>query len=252
VPPEREASLVGYSALINHYELPVPLPEKLALVSRRHRRYDQDGWAVYTPRHMPEDSVAGHLAFALRYEGVDLAVLRALYLRIGGAEITDWVRREPVGRYARRAWFFYEWLTEQTLELSDARTGNFVKALDPKLYCVARAKPSRRHRVLDNLPGVRDFCPLVRRTERIEAYLASSSSTETIVKRRRVSSTKSSACSGGMTSLNGRAVMVAHTSASVCAAQADFRLWAAPASLRLAGQPEAGFMMRVPAPGTLR
>lgn len=170
--PEREALLVGYAALIEAYELSVPLPERLALISHQHRRYDTDAWAVYTPRHMPEDTLAGHLAFALRYEGVELAVLHVLFTQIGGGEIEAWVRREPVGRYARRAWFFYEWLMDKKLKLPDATTGNFVDALDPKQYCVGPATPSKRHHVRDNLPGIRDFCPLVRRTAKIEEYLA--------------------------------------------------------------------------------
>lgn len=170
--PEREAFLVGYAALIEACTLSVPLPDRLALISHQHRRYDTETWAVYTPRHMPEDTLAGHLAFALRYEGVELAVLHALFAHIGDSEIEAWVSREPVGRYARRAWFFYEWLMDRTLKLANATTGNFVDALDPKQYCVGSATPSKRHRVRDNLPGVRDFCPLVRRTAKIEAFLA--------------------------------------------------------------------------------
>ena len=170
--PEQEALLVGYAALVEAYSLAVVLPDRLALISHQHRRYDTEAWAVYTPRHAPGDTLPGHLAFALRYEGVELAVLHALFKRIGGDEIEAWVRREPVGRFARRAWFFYEWLMGQKLNLEDATTGTAVDALDPKQYCVGPSTLSRRHRVRDNLPGVRDFCPLVRRTEKIEAFLA--------------------------------------------------------------------------------
>lgn len=170
--PEGESHLVGYAALIDAYQLKVPSPERLAAISRRHRRYDTDEWAVYTPRHAPDDTVAGHLTFALRYEGVDLSVLRALFTSIGGAPIEEWLRREPVGRYSRRIWFFYEWLLDQKLDLPDAKTGNHVEALDSKHYVVGPATSSRRHRVKDNLPGVRDFCPLVRRTEKIQEFLA--------------------------------------------------------------------------------
>jgi hypothetical protein len=112
---ESEAMLVGYSALIAAFELNVPLPERLALISHQHRRYEAENWAVYTPRHMPDDTIAGHLAFALRYEGVDLAVLHALFICIGHSEIEAWVKSEPVGRYSRRAWFFYEWLMDKKL-----------------------------------------------------------------------------------------------------------------------------------------
>ncbi len=172
VVPETDAQLAGYAALIDAYSLSVPLPERLALISRQHRRYGTEIWEFYTPRHMPEDTVPGHLAFALRYEGVDLAVLHALFSSIGGHDIELWMQHEPVSRYSRRAWFFYEWLTGTKLKLSDATTGNFVDALDPKQYCVGPATPSRRHRVRDNLLGVRDFCPVVRRTAKLEGYLA--------------------------------------------------------------------------------
>jgi hypothetical protein len=170
--PERDAALAGYAALIDAYSLRVPLPHRLAAVSQRHRRYEEDNWAIFTPRHMPPDTVAGHLAFALRWEGVDLGILRAIFIRLGGGFIADWVRREPVGRYSRRAWFFYEWLMKEMLPVADAKTGNFVEALDPAEYCVGPSEPSRRHRVHNNLPGARDFCPLIRRTGKINAYLA--------------------------------------------------------------------------------
>ena len=61
---------------------------------------------------------------------------------------------------------------DSKLDLDDATTGNAVDALDPKQYFVGPTTPSKRHRVRNNLPGVRYFCPLVRRTAKIEAFLA--------------------------------------------------------------------------------
>jgi hypothetical protein len=46
-----------------------------------------------------------------------------------------------------------------------------VDALDPEQYYVGPPTPSKRHRVRDNLPGVRDYCPLVRRTPKIDEYV---------------------------------------------------------------------------------
>ena len=39
--------------------------------------------------------------------------------------------------------------------------------------CSTKAKPSlsRRHRIRNNLPGTRNFCPLIRKTEKLEQYL---------------------------------------------------------------------------------
>lgn len=170
--PTQNARLVGYSALIEQYDLDAILPECLALISPRHVRFEMTGWSVYSARHMPDDTFAGHLGFALRYEGVDLSLLCELFKVAGANEIEQWVRREPVGRYSRRAWFFYEWLTGVKLKLPNATTGNYVNALDPKQHFVGPATPSKRHRVHDNLPGVQEFCPLVRRTAKLESFLA--------------------------------------------------------------------------------
>ncbi len=74
--PER-ASLAGYAALIDALELTVPLPRNLSAIGEKHRIVEQGGWRILTPRHAPEASIAGHLTFALKYEGLDLAVLSA-------------------------------------------------------------------------------------------------------------------------------------------------------------------------------
>jgi hypothetical protein len=167
----EEAILAGYGALINAYDLKVPLPEKLAAISHQHRRYDTDSWAIYTPRYTPEDTLAGNLIFALSYEGVDLGILNALFNTIEGKEIEEIVKNEPTGNYSRRIWFLYEWLTENKLNLNDATSGNFIDVLDSKQCYTASQGTSKRHRVNNNLPGVKDFCPLVKRTEKLETYI---------------------------------------------------------------------------------
>jgi hypothetical protein len=170
--PESGCTLAGYAALIEKYELNVPLPERCACIGQHHNRYDTPDWSIYTPRHKPEDSLSGHLTFALKYEGIDLSILSALFSKIDPEEITAWVSAEPVGRYSRRIWFFYEWLTEKQLNLTDAKVGNFVDALDLKQQYVGHSQISRRHRIRNNLPGVRNFCPLVRCTDKLKKYQA--------------------------------------------------------------------------------
>jgi Fic family protein len=172
IAPESGCILIGYGALINKYNLRVPTPEILSVIAGKHRKYSKDSWNVYTPRYMPEDSLAGHLTFALRYEGVDLAVLNALFHKIEPKQIIDIINKEPTGSYSRRIWFFYEWLTEKTLEIPDAKTGSSVAALNPGDYYVGPSALSKRHRVRNNLPGVRNFCPLVRKTAKLEQYVS--------------------------------------------------------------------------------
>ena len=105
------ATLAGYGALIDAYGLAVPLPRKLSATGSRHRIVEDDAWRIMTPRHAPSADVDGHLTFALKYEGLDLAVLKRLFAATGPDAIAEIVRKKPTGGYARRIWFLYEWLT---------------------------------------------------------------------------------------------------------------------------------------------
>ncbi len=169
--PEPQASLAGYAALIETYKLQVPLPEQCAAISLHHKRYATTEWTIYTPRHKPKDSLAGHLTFALKYEGIDLAVLKSLFNAIDSQEIADWVRSEPTSRYSRRVWFLYEWLMQKKLPVADAINGNFFDVLDETLQYPGASELSQRHRIRNNLPGTPDFCPLIRRTATLEKYI---------------------------------------------------------------------------------
>lgn len=159
------ATPVGYAALIEAYGLNVPLPRTLSAVGERHRILDRDHWRILTPRHAPAATLEGHLTFALRYEGLDLAVLKRLFQKTGAAPIEAWMREAPTGSYARRIWFLYEWLLGEWLDLPDAKAGRYADVLDTDLQWGAQPQTASRYRLRNNLPGTADFCPLVFRTE---------------------------------------------------------------------------------------
>lgn len=169
--PEPDMTLAGYAALIDAYDLKVSLPHACAAISQKHKRYDAEEWAVFTPRHKPEDTLSGHLSFALRHEALDLAVLKTLFCAIKPPEIEAIIKAEPTGKHSRRLWFLYEWLMDKELSLKDTSVTNFVDALDAEMQYPGAPTPSRRHRVTNNLPGVRDFCPLIRRTKHLEQLI---------------------------------------------------------------------------------
>src|SRR6056297_448602 len=162
---------VGYAALIDAYDLKVPLPRRLCAIGERHRMLEEGAWRLFTPRHRPEASLNGQLTFALKYEGIDLAVLNRLFRRVSQDEIVAIVKNSPTGVYARRLWFLYEWLTGMLLPIEDLAQAGYVDVVDPELQLTISGKRVRRQRVVNNLPGTPQFCPLVYRTERIEAYL---------------------------------------------------------------------------------
>jgi len=144
----------GYAALIAAYKLAVPVPRTLSAIGTRHRIIEEGGWRLYTPRHAPPATLEGHLTFALKYEGLDLAVLKRLFLAVGPADIEAIVRATPTGSYARRIWFLYEWLTGKQLDLPAAERGvAYVPVVDPEQQWAIDGENSARHRVRNNLPG---------------------------------------------------------------------------------------------------
>lgn len=171
----EEGYLVGYAALLHALKLQVPLPDILSIISHKHKQYSTAQWHVFTPRHRPEDTLMGHLTFALKYEGVELGLLKKLFEQVAVDELTELIAKEPTGQYSRRIWFLYEWLMERLLELPDLTTGNYVEVVDTQLQfgIVQTMENSKRHRVRNNLPGTRAFCPMVRRTALLDELIHS-------------------------------------------------------------------------------
>ncbi len=165
------ATPAGYAALIEAYGVVVPLPRTLSATGERHRTTEQAGWRILTPRHAPPPNIEGHLTFALKYEGLELAVLKRLFAVVSPIEIETLVRAKPTGSYARRTWFLYEWLTGRKLDLPNAARGTYVSVVDPKQQWAGTGENSARHHVKNNLPGTPEFCPVVSRTAALDDFV---------------------------------------------------------------------------------
>ncbi|MDK6079488.1 Fic family protein [Massilia varians] len=123
---------------------------------------------TYSASARPDPTIADHLTFGLKHELVNLEFLARLFAMLDPSVLEAWIRSEPTGAYARRAGFLFEWLTSQTLNVPDTPSGNYVDALDADEFLVAaRPRNVQRWRVRDNLPGTRDFCPTIRRTDAV-------------------------------------------------------------------------------------
>jgi hypothetical protein len=126
---------------------------------------------MMTPRHAPHATLDGHVTFALKYEGLDLAILKRLFQATGSDEIEALVRAKSTGSYARRIWFLYEWLTGARLDLPDDPGGRYFPVVDPELQWAHAGENSPRHRVKNNLPGTPAFCPLVFLTQAQDRFI---------------------------------------------------------------------------------
>ena len=164
---------VGYAALIEQLGLALPTPHHVSSIGpgARERQATAGGVHESFPEQFARSDVIDHLVFALKYDGVDLLVLRAAFEAIGPDDLTRAIRKRPTSTYLRRLWFFYEWLLGYRLEIDDARSGAYVNALEPDEYVTRAGEKLRRYRVNFNLLGVSsDWCPMVRRTDTIKSY----------------------------------------------------------------------------------
>ena len=166
-------SSVGYYWLANCYHLPViDLWQHCYIDTAVRGRQEQDlgdqQIQLFEPRYQPDDTLIGHLQFALRYEGVNLQLLSLLFEVADSQQLCEWITESPTSAYARRSCFLYEWLTGTQLPMKAPVPVKmrYVDVLDTKMqFGTDAVTKDARFRVNDNLPGTRDFCPLVRKTD---------------------------------------------------------------------------------------
>jgi len=167
---------LGYAWLIRQSGLEErTLAVESRLGTRIRSTHNPDGTIVheYPPHYTPEETIAGHLEFALKHDGVDLCLLQAIFRACGPAPIEGVIRARPTGKYARLLGFYYELTTGQPLDAALVIGGNYVAALPPGEYLVSPApRRDRRWRVMDNLLGDGRFCPIVRLTPELAQGLA--------------------------------------------------------------------------------
>jgi len=135
-----------------------------------HKLITQDGAIedIYPKKYWPGEKVGNHLEFALKYDGVNLGLLSLIFKHIPQEELTEYIKSKPTGKYARRVWFFYEFLTCKQLPIDNITSGNYVDALEAtKYFTIQNGNKSPRHRIVNNLLGPETFCPVIRRTEKL-------------------------------------------------------------------------------------
>ena len=169
---------IGYEALIQQFHLDV-IPNWhcsfIALDSHSHK-VEQKGDIVseiYPQKYMIDETVMNHLEFALKYDGVNLTLLIQIFEKIKERELIEYITSKPTSKYARRLWFFYEFLMDRELPIEDLKQGNYIDLLEEeRYYTTPNPKSIKRQRIRDNLLGVKNFCPIVRKTEKITRYEA--------------------------------------------------------------------------------
>ena len=161
---------IGYQHLIEKFDLNVcELFVKSYLTAESQKKIirKDDFVAISYPksRMAIEDTWKCDILFALKYEGINLEVLKAFFKKLEAGEMMAFVSDHPTGARHRRIWMLYEKLSGNKLELPDVRVGNYVNLVDgAKQWALPGndGRRERRYRVNNNLIGNFQFSPFVR------------------------------------------------------------------------------------------
>ncbi len=176
----EEGYVVGYASIINKLEFRIPIPNQISIVCSRNKKYENEQWQVFPDKYLPEDNSENteiealyrQLVFALKYEGINLLVFSQLSKHYNEEGLANLVNIEPEGQYSRRIWFLVEWMLGKELSGKQKLTKrSYIPLVDEKLQYTVKGERSSRHLVTNNLPGTVDFCPLIRKTEKLEQYI---------------------------------------------------------------------------------
>lgn len=127
---------------------------------------------VYGPKYVPEsDRPVYHLEFLLKYDDINLEFLKAVFEKLEATDLIEYLKSTPSGKYGRKLGFLYEFLTGQSLDVSVVVSGNYTDLLDDEKYITGPSVKDVRWRVNNNLLGTRSFCPIIRKTNTLQALL---------------------------------------------------------------------------------
>jgi hypothetical protein len=166
---------VGYAWLMDRHGVRSPRPRHTSTVrtTAGSRIPKRDGFheeESFPSQYRPADDDFDHLVFALKYDGVDLCVLKQVFAVIDPERFAAKILAQPTSAYGRRLFFFYELLTGHRLDIGELPKVAYCEALESEGYFVSVGVRRTRHRVIDNLLGDGTFCPIVRRTSTLENW----------------------------------------------------------------------------------
>lgn len=168
----EDGVLVGYGALIERLKLPIPIPHRLSLIAKKTKKYQSDGWLVYSPSYQPEETLYKQLIFAIKYEGIHLLFFKAFFKSVSENELIELLHIEPMGQYSRKIWFLYEWLMQKQIAIDvDLKKRKYIQLIDEDVQYAIKGSQIARQKIVNNLPGTKEFCPLIFKTDKLDGHI---------------------------------------------------------------------------------
>jgi hypothetical protein len=102
-----------------------------------------------------------------------LLFFKKLFQKLDKEILVNWIQAEPTSIYSRKIWFLYEFLMQHNLPIEDANKKiKFSPLIDEKKqFAIVDGIKSNRHRIVNNLPGNVNFCPLIFKSPKLDQYI---------------------------------------------------------------------------------
>lgn len=173
-------TIVGYAAIVDTLKLQMPMLSPISLVCDQNKNYKTKEWLIFPKIYLPTDNLEideikalyNHLVFALKYEGINLLLFSYLAKHYSEAQLSKLVNFKPTGQYSRRIWFIIEWLIGKNLEGKESLSKkSYIPVVDTNQQYAIEGQKSPRHLVINNLTGTPEFCPMIKKTEKLQKYI---------------------------------------------------------------------------------
>ena len=173
--------LIGYSWLLNHLNLNIPLRELCCESEKRlaSQKIQKSHWLVFDSQLSVEENLNSNLEFALKHETIDLLVLKFIFKAFSKEGIVKYIQINPKRILSKKIWFLYEFLLDEQLPIEDLPVGKYDDLLDSRKYIVKNDPiKSQRHKLNNNLLGTSKICPIITKTQKLQDYINRDLSTD--------------------------------------------------------------------------
>lgn len=166
-------SAVGYNLLIEQLGLSATPLASPAIV-RPVTRIEKIGHVLAVPQNLAPAAtdLLGNTLFALKHEGVNLAVLAQVLPGIPAAQLEQASQESPNGIYLRKVCYLWEAFTGQELRQHAPVKAGYAPLFEPDKYITMPGERSPRWRIEFNGLGDLTYCATVERTDELAQLLA--------------------------------------------------------------------------------
>jgi Fic family protein len=176
---KKKATLIaiGYQALLEQFKLSVMPHYRQSYIISQGRGYvdlkNSPEIHVFPKTYAlsEPDNPFQQLDFALKYDGINLEILHAVFKHLDSNLVKNTIQTHPTSKYARTLWFIYEFLSGITLDLPPIKKVKYFDLLDPKKYFTLLGTKISRQCINNNLLGTVDFCPILRKTPLLRKHI---------------------------------------------------------------------------------